>query len=61
MSDRYLLDTSILIVLFADETAVKEKLAQASEVFIPQYCGRRALLRGMEIAAALFTRPPAVG
>jgi tRNA(fMet)-specific endonuclease VapC len=35
MSGRYLLDTSILIALFADETAVKEKLAQASEVFIP--------------------------
>jgi len=35
MSGRYLLDTSILIALFADETAIKEKLAQASEVFIP--------------------------
>jgi tRNA(fMet)-specific endonuclease VapC len=35
MSGRYLLDTSILIALFADEMAVKEKLAQASEVFIP--------------------------
>ena len=35
MSGRYLLDTNILIALFADETAVKEKLAQASEVFIP--------------------------
>jgi len=35
MSGRYLLDTSILIALFAAETAVKEKLAQASEVFIP--------------------------
>mgnify|MGYP001024350270 FL=1 len=35
MSGRYLLDTSVLIALFADETAVKEKLAQASEVFIP--------------------------
>jgi len=35
MSGRYLLDTSILIALCADETAVKEKLAQASEVFIP--------------------------
>ena len=35
MSGRYLLDTSILIALFADETLVKEKLAQASEVFIP--------------------------
>jgi len=29
------LDTSVLIALFADETAVKEELAQASEVFIP--------------------------
>jgi len=35
MSGRYLLDTSVLIALFADETAVKEELAQASEVFIP--------------------------
>jgi tRNA(fMet)-specific endonuclease VapC len=35
MSGRYLLDTSILIGLFAAELAVKEKLAQASEVFIP--------------------------
>jgi tRNA(fMet)-specific endonuclease VapC len=34
MSGRYLLDTGILITLFADETLVKEKLAQASEVFI---------------------------
>jgi tRNA(fMet)-specific endonuclease VapC len=34
MSGRYLLDTSILIALFADEMAVKGKLAQASEVFI---------------------------
>jgi tRNA(fMet)-specific endonuclease VapC len=29
------LDTSILIALFAAETAIKEKLAQASVVFIP--------------------------
>ncbi len=35
MSGRYLLDTSILIALLADETAVKEKLAQADEVFVP--------------------------
>jgi len=35
MSGRYLLDTSILIALFGDEIAVKGKLAQASEVFIP--------------------------
>jgi len=35
MSGRYLLDTSVLIALFADEATVKEKLANASEVFIP--------------------------
>ncbi|WP_448382918.1 PIN domain-containing protein [Desulfosoma sp.] len=35
MSGRYLLDTSVLIALFADDIAVKEKLAEASEVFIP--------------------------
>ncbi len=35
MSGRYLLDTSILIGMFAAETVVKEKLAQAREVFIP--------------------------
>lgn len=35
MSGRYLLDTSILIALFADETNVKERLARADEVFVP--------------------------
>jgi tRNA(fMet)-specific endonuclease VapC len=35
MSGRYLLDTRILIALFANEMAVKGKLAQASEVFVP--------------------------
>jgi tRNA(fMet)-specific endonuclease VapC len=31
MSGRYLLDTNIIIALFADETAVKANLAQADE------------------------------
>lgn len=35
MSGRYLLDTNIIIALFADEVAVKNSLAQADEVFIP--------------------------
>jgi tRNA(fMet)-specific endonuclease VapC len=35
MSGRYLLDTNIIIALFADELAVKNRLAQADEVFIP--------------------------
>jgi len=35
MSGRYLLDTSVLIALFADETAVKERLAQVGGVFVP--------------------------
>ncbi len=33
MSGRYLLDTNIIIALFADDAAVKEQLAQADEVF----------------------------
>ncbi|RMG08906.1 MAG: type II toxin-antitoxin system VapC family toxin [Cyanobacteria bacterium J055] len=37
MSGRYLLDTNIIIALFADEAIVKNNLAQASEVFIPSF------------------------
>lgn len=35
MSGRYLLDTNIIIALFADEAVIKNNLAQASEVFMP--------------------------
>ncbi len=35
MSGRYLLDTNIIIALFADEASVRTNLAQAEEVFIP--------------------------
>lgn len=35
MNGRYLLDTNILIALFADEAEVKQQLAQAAEVFLP--------------------------
>ena len=35
MSGSYLLDTNTIIALFADEAVVKNKLAQAKEVFIP--------------------------
>jgi tRNA(fMet)-specific endonuclease VapC len=35
MSGRYLLDTNIIIALFADEATVKNRLTQADEVFIP--------------------------
>jgi tRNA(fMet)-specific endonuclease VapC len=35
MSGRYLLDTNIIIALFADDKIVKSNLAQAKEVFIP--------------------------
>jgi len=35
MGGRYLLDTNIIIALFANEEAVRESLAQAGEVFIP--------------------------
>ncbi|MFN6485722.1 MULTISPECIES: PIN domain-containing protein [unclassified Nostoc] len=32
---RYLLDTNIIIALFADEAVIKNNLGQANEVFIP--------------------------
>lgn len=35
MSGKFLLDTNIIIALFADEAAVKNHLAQAEEVFVP--------------------------
>jgi len=35
MGGKYLLDTNILIALFADEVVVKDNLAQAKEIFIP--------------------------
>lgn len=35
MNGRYLLDTNVLIALFADDTSVKERLGQADEVFVP--------------------------
>lgn len=35
MNGRYLLDTNIIIALFADEDAVKENLAEAGVVFVP--------------------------
>jgi len=35
MNGKYLLDTNIVIALFADDTAVKENLAKADEVFVP--------------------------
>ena len=35
MNGRLLLDTNIVIALFADEAIVKNNLAQANEVFIP--------------------------
>ena len=35
MSGSFLLDTNIVIALFADEAIVKDNLVQASEVFIP--------------------------
>jgi tRNA(fMet)-specific endonuclease VapC len=35
MSGRYLLDTNIIIALFADDEAVKNNLGQADEVFVP--------------------------
>ena len=35
MSGRYLLDTNIIIAIFADDTAVRQKIVGAGEVFVP--------------------------
>ena len=35
MNGRYLLDTNIIIALFADETAIKIRLAEIEEIFVP--------------------------
>lgn len=35
MSGKYLLDTNVLIALFANEAGVREKLALAHEIYIP--------------------------
>jgi tRNA(fMet)-specific endonuclease VapC len=35
VNGKFLLDTNIVIALFADEPAVKDNLAKAEEVFVP--------------------------
>jgi tRNA(fMet)-specific endonuclease VapC len=35
MSGKYLLDTNIVIALFADDDVVKKRLASVDEIFIP--------------------------
>lgn len=59
MHGRYPLDTNIIIALFADESAVKENLSEAEEVFIPSiaigelYFGARKSERAMENLARI--------
>src|SRR5438445_176140 len=49
MSGSVLLDTNILIALFASEPVVLARLSAAPEVFVPAVANRRALLRCCEI------------
>src|SRR5947208_15783404 len=35
MAGRYLLDTNIVIALFANDTAVRQSMSEATEVFVP--------------------------
>jgi tRNA(fMet)-specific endonuclease VapC len=59
MSGRYLLDTNIVIALFADESAVKERLGEAEEVFVSSivlgelYYGARKSTRVAENTARI--------
>ncbi|NHC34795.1 type II toxin-antitoxin system VapC family toxin [Scytonema millei] len=54
MSGKYLLDTNIIIALFADDVAVKSNLARANEVFVSSiaigelYYGARRSSRSKE-------------
>lgn len=54
MNGRYLLDTNIIIALFAGESAIKDNLAQADEIFVPSiatgelYFGARKSERAKE-------------
>ena len=56
---RFLLDTNIVIALFARETAVQQRLAEASEVFVPSivlgelYYGARKSTRVTENLARI--------
>ena len=57
---RFLLDTNIVIALFATEAAVQQRLAEASEVFVPSivlgelYYGSRKSTRSQTISRALM-------
>jgi predicted nucleic acid-binding protein len=51
MNGRYLLDTNIIIALFADEAIVKSNLAQTNEVFIPSF-----VIGALQHALTLVTR-----
>ena len=56
---RFLLDTNIVIALFAEEAAVQQRLAEANEVFVPSivlgelYYGARKSARVAENLARL--------
>ena len=58
-SGRFLLDTNMVIALFASETVVQQRLAEASEVFVPSivlgelYYGARKSTRVTENLARL--------
>ena len=38
MSGRFLLETNIVIAIFAEDSGVMDHLAQAAEVFVPSIC-----------------------
>jgi len=66
MSGKCLLDTNIVIALFANETPVKENLAKTEEVFIPSviigelYYGAHKSARARKISPALTILPATV-
>ena len=49
MAGRFLLDTNIVIALFAQDAGVLERLAEAEEVFLPSVVLGEALLWGARV------------
>ena len=49
MNGRFLLDTNIVIALFAEDTSVQQHIAEAEAIFVATYCVRGTLLWRLKV------------
>ena|GEM_PF-3435635 len=49
MNGRFLLDTNIVIAIFANDPATRQSLIEANEVFVTKHCIERALLWCLQV------------